>query len=119
MEALQQPVATISISTAAPGRRCSTCRVFKDSSQFHKNQNRRDGLCKACKPCAKKAMQDHNDREKERDHKAWTLKHTIAKRELRARKKLAEAAAAAAASQESPAAAPAQSSPDFYFIDEQ
>ena len=99
----QQPIATISISTAAPGRRCSTCRVFKDSSQFHKNKRRKDGLCKACKPCAKQAIQDHNERQKKKDHKAWTLKHTIAKREQRARKKLLAA----------PQPAP---TPDYYFM---
>ena len=38
--------------------------------------------------------QDHHERKKKKDHKAWTLKHTIAKRNQRARKRLAAAAAA-------------------------
>ena len=85
---------TTTITAATPGRRCSTCRVFKGSSHFHKNKKRADGMCKACKPCCKKARQDHHERKKKKDHKAWTLKHTIAKRDQRARKRLAAAAAA-------------------------
>ena len=60
------------ITAAAPGRTCSTCRVYivKDRTQFHKNKKRADGLCKACKPCARKAIQGHHEREKKKGHKA-------------------------------------------------
>lgn len=87
-----------SATTLAPGRICCTCHVHKDRTEFYNNKKRADGLCKACKPCAKKAIQDHHERAKKKNHKAWTLKHTIAKREQRARKKLQAAAAQATTS---------------------
>lgn len=47
---------------------CSTCRIPKDESLFHKNKNKKDGLQSQCKDCARlrdaKSYQA-NDRRKE------------------------------------------------------
>ena len=45
---------------------CSTCRIPKDESLFHKNKNKKDGLQSQCKDCARlrdaKSYQGNNKR---------------------------------------------------------
>ncbi len=32
-------------------KRCSKCKLEKDTNQFHKNKNKKDGLHNYCKEC--------------------------------------------------------------------
>lgn len=40
-------------------KRCFRCRVFKDSSEFHRFSRNRDGLQPYCRPCKKAIDNEH------------------------------------------------------------
>ena len=82
--------ALMPIPALPPTRKCSGCQITKYEDCFYANKSNIHGVARECKICQLDTQRKHNNKAKEQDHAAWTLKNKIAKREWRARKKLAQ-----------------------------
>ncbi len=59
---------------------CLDCKETKSLTEFSVNNNKRDGLCIYCKPCAHVRRLDYYDRFKEKEnknHTEYVKKHTL------------------------------------------
>jgi len=50
-------------------KKCSRCKCFKDTNEFHKNRARKDGIDNTCKQCWKDIRQEEGVKEYRRKYK--------------------------------------------------